>query len=165
MLLRWDNDSSLQLAQQRPPAFRLAFRDQYIFVYSDLLVFSATNPVLSLNKGEHIRRIHFPRLLAGTGSGLVRSFTLSDTRRIYLIASVTGQRLPESTQACHLLSPWFFLSLFIKREDGGDIFLRNGDWILMHYTALYIRSYNTSYFYYVQNIRLYKISYIWTKEG
>lgn len=57
-----------QASRNLPPAFLLVFKDRYI--YSDLLFFSATNPVLRLNKGKHIRGIYFVSLLVAIGNGL-----------------------------------------------------------------------------------------------
>jgi hypothetical protein len=40
---------------------------------------------------------------------------------------------------CYLLHACFLLGLFFGPEDGGDIFFRNVNGLLMDYTALYSR--------------------------
>jgi hypothetical protein len=47
-------------------------------------------------------------------------------------------------QAASRLLAGFLLGIFFSPEDGGDIFLRNVDYLLLNYTALYPRKYNSS---------------------
>jgi hypothetical protein len=50
----------------------------------------------------------------------------------------------KQSTVCSLFYSGFFLGLFFHTQDGGDIFLRNIDWLSTDYTALYPKRHNSS---------------------
>jgi hypothetical protein len=69
-----------------------------------------------------------------TYSPLKANRRFKGTHRLHL----QGRKISRAGLAQHLLSSFLFC-LFFDPEDGGDVFLRNVEWISTDYTALYRR--------------------------